>query len=702
MIILKSLRLKDFYSHENTKIDFKDNVKLLLDGESGAGKSTILESIIFALYGESRTDSKSIVRSGCKKAIITLELVDSELGGASTVTTIERSMTSAGKHALEVLFDGVASPITGIKDLQNWIEKDLIGASYLLFVNSVAYMQGNAESFVAQTAAKRKDLLLEIVKAENYDEYYEKAKETLNTINLQKTALEMQVLSLKAEIAIAENLINGEGELNVALLSVKMAIDSLEAKKEELLKLIAKFDESDKNIKLCEDRVVGANRDLSRSKMTLESLRTQLKELEGLTLDSGVYGALEAKIGSNSVVLSGLESMLGTQMDSEKAYNAYLLTRPYITDKSSSISEYAALIEKEKSKMGCPSGDLCPHQNSSIETITLYEGKIGEMNKLMVKEALDLSTWEIGLASLETPIDTKALLSKVMESRIQMSADLQVLSDMDKIRAKIESLSAQQSLLPSLEKDLFDKTVFRDVTIGELAVMNEQRNSGDTAKQKSELSTIASELIFKRGEESSINSELILVKKCKEELVGKQAVLSNISTTLLPELTRNFDDVSLVKEAFGSKGVKSVMIDYILPKLEDKINSVLSQLSDFTVRLDTQQLKADGEGNKEGLFITLTNELGQEMPFENYSGGEKLKITVAISEALASLQKVGFRLMDEAFIGLDENSTESFSLVLERLQDNFSQVLMISHLREIKEMFEDKITIIKRNGVSTA
>jgi exonuclease SbcC len=153
--------------------------------------------------------------------------------------------------------------------------------------------------------------------------------------------------------------------------------------------------------------------------------------------------------------------------------------------------------------------------------------------------------------------------------------------------------------------------------------------------------------------------------------------------------------------AFNSKGgIETMVIDYLLPKLEDKINDILSKLSEFRVRLDTQKKSADGESIIEGLFITILNTSNEELPFEAYSGGEKLKISVAISEALATLQKVGFRLFDETFIGLDENSTESFAEVLDGLQKNFGQVLCISHLIQIKELFDKKIILTKNNNTS--
>ena len=123
-------------------------------------------------------------------------------------------------------------------------------------------------------------------------------------------------------------------------------------------------------------------------------------------------------------------------------------------------------------------------------------------------------------------------------------------------------------------------------------------------------------------------------------------------------------------------------------------------MSDFRISLNTQKVKADGDGVTEGLFITIINDLGEELPYESYSGGEKLKITVAISEALASLQKCGFRILDEAVVGLDKDSTESFVSVLAKLQENFNQVLCISHIQEVKDMFTDNLNIIKDGGIS--
>ena len=48
------LILKNFRCHENAEYNIDDSGAVLLAGSSGAGKSTILKAIIFALYGRVR------------------------------------------------------------------------------------------------------------------------------------------------------------------------------------------------------------------------------------------------------------------------------------------------------------------------------------------------------------------------------------------------------------------------------------------------------------------------------------------------------------------------------------------------------------------------------------------------------------------------------------------------------------------------
>ena len=68
-MIIRSVRLKDFVSHANTKVDFPLGVTVLV-GPNGAGKTSILDAIVFSLFGEKVRGDKieDLIRKGCSSA----------------------------------------------------------------------------------------------------------------------------------------------------------------------------------------------------------------------------------------------------------------------------------------------------------------------------------------------------------------------------------------------------------------------------------------------------------------------------------------------------------------------------------------------------------------------------------------------------------------------------------------------------------
>ena len=72
-MIFTKLKLVNFKSHENTIIDFEKGISVIV-GENGAGKSTILEAISFALFKQ-HTAKKidDLVRNNADSMTVELE-----------------------------------------------------------------------------------------------------------------------------------------------------------------------------------------------------------------------------------------------------------------------------------------------------------------------------------------------------------------------------------------------------------------------------------------------------------------------------------------------------------------------------------------------------------------------------------------------------------------------------------------------------
>jgi len=704
MILLKQIKITNFLSHKDTEIVFNTEEKILIDGDSGAGKSTIVDALVWGLYGVGRSENKSLVFKGEEKATVEIVLEDTNTGRLSVIV---RSTTNKGKHTLNLLArkgkKEEMSNLTGIKDIQNYIEKELIGASYLLFVNSVVHTQDGNELFVTQSALKRKELLLEIVNANDFDDNYELAKKKINELEIEENTLKTTILeknafisSIKERTAGKESIKTNIKDLKASIKETKSSIDEKEKKYEEV---------RDNVNKLGILRVELLN--LNNNKNVAETELNEVLVAEAqLGLYNGIIDLFEKQQKSEETLKERRDKLTYEIEENDKKikeYNVFLSSKP-VCDSSSYTWKINKLEEslKEASHIEtCPSGSLCPYVKRGQDGMIKIATELNEIKTEFELKKKEVENWEVLKNSIKEPTDNSILNAELINVNKE-------LNDVINYKMSLIEKKAKKEALDSLVNTKGAKIITRDKLDFEIAnaereysEISENIKGLDGVNFQSEIKILRSKLEDETSKLSRYESMLESIKTDEIELANEQKKIDKIEKEELPVISEKTRKVKLVKEAFGSHGLKTVVIDYMIPQLEDNINEILSRLSEFRVRLDTQTEKSSGDGAKEGLFITIINDLGEELPFANYSGGERLKVTVAISEALANLQKVNFRVFDEVFIGLDANSTDNFAMILERLQTKFSQVLCISHLQSIKDLFDKKIICVKNNGITT-
>ncbi len=700
MILLKELKLNNFLSHENTTIHFPEVEKLLVDGNSGSGKSSITEAILWGLYGKGRCDNRSLVRRGAKNASVTIKLIDGQL-----ITCITRSISEKGKNALNVTRNigesGQFLPIekVGLKEIQEWIEKDFLKASYELFTNSVAYPQENENSFVKATASKRKDLLLEIIRAGNFDGLYEKTRIALNgkevetEINSLKIERFEETIKTSKEVAETYNVHKSAGETLVKQIEDLIIAERVYETQMSTVSQVSKNIKDkitikqmlEKSILTIDNTIVSNDKVISDHESFDISIHN--KNIEESTLLEGQVRDIEKLIESNSIA--------------QQKINAHLSNRPSVFDYTTEIEEInKRLISLLKETDKCPAGDKCPFLIPVKGQVDFLTSQLQEKSNNSLTEEQAYKDWELAGKLLPQVKDTTEIYAqlKQIKDRINvLSKSKDIITKYNMVKDTIGDLKVKNLSLRSEQDEAIKKIKAINGDINELEA---SINSFDINKINVDLSELR---IIKQKAESNKQDAILGMQLA----VNAQLALEDASKGLIElkkTISQSVDEkesLELLKEALSPRGVKAVVIDFLVPQLEERINSVLSQMSDFRIRLDTQKATVDEEGVKEGLFITVLNDHREELPFASYSGGEKVKITIAISEALASLMsEVGFRIMDENIVSLDKESTEGFVVVLQRLQERFPQLLLISHLQEVKDLFENKLTVTKANGVS--
>ena len=66
--MIKDLHIQDFIAHKDTKLEFEKGITIFV-GHNGSGKSSVIDAITFALFGEhTRRSSKNLVRRGARRS----------------------------------------------------------------------------------------------------------------------------------------------------------------------------------------------------------------------------------------------------------------------------------------------------------------------------------------------------------------------------------------------------------------------------------------------------------------------------------------------------------------------------------------------------------------------------------------------------------------------------------------------------------
>lgn len=154
--------------------------------------------------------------------------------------------------------------------------------------------------------------------------------------------------------------------------------------------------------------------------------------------------------------------------------------------------------------------------------------------------------------------------------------------------------------------------------------------------------------------------------------------------------------------AFGRKGVQALIIHNALPEIEDEANRLLARMTDnaLKVQLDTLREARSGVGPIETLDIKITDDAGPR-PYEMYSGGEAFRVDFALRIAISRLlaHRAGASLqtliLDEGFGTQDAKGRERLVEAIESVADEFAQILVVTHVEELKDAFPTRIEVLK-------
>lgn len=207
--------------------------------------------------------------------------------------------------------------------------------------------------------------------------------------------------------------------------------------------------------------------------------------------------------------------------------------------------------------------------------------------------------------------------------------------------------------------------------------------------QEKELMGLQMELTKKKEllihQKGTIEAYYAAVKQGERELLKAQEALQALLT--------QEDDYSIIATALSKDGVQALLIEEVLPEIEQEANTLLAKLTDNQAHLSIESLRDLRSGKtKETLDIKISDALGVR-PYELFSGGEAFRIDfalrIAISKLLARRSGAALQtlIIDEGFGSQDEEGLAQMMEALYTIQEDFAKILIVSHLASMKEQF---------------
>lgn len=659
-IEFKKIKVQNFlcFGEQGIEIDFLDYDSIVvvtgknldvkdgdLNSSNGSGKSSIMDAILYGLFGKTLKNPKKIGVKDVinnktnKKMLIEIYFDDIK---------ILRSRKPDGLklwRSKEGVFDEKTELTRGeIKQTQDMIES-ILGFNYETFKSICVFTDSNTDSYLEANASERRIIVENLLGLEKYRIYNEKTKEILK--------------ETKAEISLTEK----DNNHNQSM------IDNLTFQFNQIVEK--------KNI-----WKKGIEQEITNLKNEQIILKKQIEDLKAFDPQVEKYNNAQTKIEQNNSQIEELNSKI-TKLDSnkdqidikiEEGKNSLLEHAGNLNEIKNEILSMDNKINENKKKIDKISkledGVACDHCLSTID----------KKNYSHIEDECNNKQKELENNKIEQEKRQKELNEKITNIKVDLAKIIElknkIVASLTESKNKINTFQEENKNLNKIQKpetlNLIDK-LENKISVNSVTIM-EKENS----------------IIGKSPFCEIIQTAETKIDEVKENKKTSQAKFDAL-VAKLPYLNFWVD-------AFGDKGVRKFVIDQILPLLNNSIKNMLSILVDGNLTL-----KFDNEFNEEIQKITDSSPIIYDL----LSNGQKRRINLAVSQAFAHVRELNsgstpnIVFLDEISINMDSQGNNAIYDLIKNIAKN-KQVFVTTHDQELLQLLSgsSRLKLKMENGIS--
>jgi DNA repair exonuclease SbcCD ATPase subunit len=659
---------------ENNEINFTDMKGLYgIFAANASGKSSIMDSLMFCLYDKTPRAFKGDHIINNRKDTFECELtfeINNEVYGIKRNGTRKKN----GDVKVDAQFWKVTP--TGNVSLNGEDRRDTNAnirnyvGSYEDFVMTALSGQTSNALFIDKSHSERKDLLIQFMGLNIFDKLFDAAHDEAKEITgvlkrFKKSDVTDNIASTHTQLTEAQAMLTQVEDDYQTYKDDRELLDDVLTSTQELkrpvpqtsgnrIELTSALTKATINRKKAQEDVAIAEYALTNSNADLADALSDFEQYDMVTLKESVANWNKL----NEILVKGNSALrvVNTKIDEKTKFKNKLSSYNYN-----------------------PNCDVCIANNGSIiEDLAAVNNELDELNaKRLIQE--DSITQIIDKMK---PLETD---KELYEEALAAQKEIEVCGfDVEKSKTVLASckvvLEKIEISIPNIENDIaIYKTNEENILYNQSIDADIARIQEKIANNKKFIQSIEQTLRTLHGNISVLESK-------KQELVNKLKEAE--------ELEIVYEAYNQYMTATGRDGIPYELMSKAIPNIESEINSILSQIVDFTVALEVDGKNINGK---------LIYDYDRIWPLENSSGMERFVSSLAIRIALmnaSNLPKSNFMIIDEGFGVLDAEHMHSMQTLFNLLKMHFDFILIVSHLETARDMVDTLIEIKREDGYS--
>ncbi len=679
---IKRIKLKNIRSYVDEEIKFPEG-STLLSGDIGAGKSTILLSMDFALFGlqKGNITGNSLLRSGENNGIVELEL---DIDGNNII--VRRTLKKEGNKVMqssgELMINNEKREMTAtelklkILDLLNYPKELLTKSKSLIYRYTVYTPQEEMKQILMADKDSRLDILRKIFGIDKYKRIKDNSKIYIQHLKGKKKELE------------------------------GMFSDIIEKKglKEEREKELEKLNESISEIL---PKISGLDEIIDAKKNALNNIENNMKELqktkeEHYKINIELENNIRQKEKNNNEIETidkEVKEHKESDIDIEDINNKIKLKESYIDTSEKEINEINNELSILKNTM--ENSEKLKNKIIELENCPTCQQKVSEDHKSMIKNTEDNKIREcnerINLILInkkekeETLNNLKLELNNLKDIKKNYEIELiksdNILGKKEKLRNLINENNELNNKIMLLKKQK------EEIDIKIKNSENLENDYQNIRKEIEDLNENKKEIEIKKG---SIEKEISLLKRnileLENEIMKKE------------KAKKKFVKYSKLHNWMDEEFFNLVdnMEKQIMFKVHNDFNSLFERWFDILMNNEIIKVRLDEE------FTPIIQQNGYDVDYEYISGGERtsaalsyrLALNQVINNIISGIKTRDILILDEPTDGFSSEQLDRLRDVLNEL--NLKQIIIVSHDPKIETFVDNIIKINKEEHMSKA